>query len=160
MITNVLRELTDTCWILERDGTKVGLVSATPAGLKYIGVAQRQTFATADDLGTFLGGSVSIEGRDEDESGDEIGNVEGYPIKHKAAFDISTADIVTYAKTAKGKARFAAGYFGLEFDHGWTASYCPRSQTLADYNYIGPFRTRLEMLNAIAAKKRSQGKDV
>lgn len=159
-MTNTLRELTDTCWILERDGTKIGLVSATPDGLKYIGVGERQTFATADALGIFLGGQVTIEGRDEDESGDEIGNIDGYPIKHKSAFDIATGDLVTYAKTAKGKARFAAGYFGLEFDHGWTASYCPRSQTLEQYTYIGPFRSRLEMLNAIAAKKRSQGKDV
>ena len=160
MMHHILHELTDTSWILARDGTKIGLVTATADGLKYIGHGERKTFATADDLGDFLGGVVTIEGRDEDESGDEIGNVEGYPIKHRAAFDITLGDVVTYAKTAKSKARFAAGYFGLHFDHGWTASYCPRSQTLEQYSYIGPFRSRLEMLNAIAAKKRSQGSHV
>jgi len=155
-----LRELAETSWILERDGSKIGLVTATADGLKYLGIGERRLFLTAEDLGSFLGGTVTVANRDDDEVGDEVGSVEGYPIKHRSAFDIVIGDVVTYAKANKGKARFAAGYFGLEFGHGWTASYCPRAQTLEQYPYVGPFRTRLEMLNAMAAKKRSQGRDV
>jgi len=69
-------------------------------------------------------------------------------------FDVEEGDIVTYAKTTKGKARFAAGYYALDFDHGWTGSYCPRTSTLEENTYIGPFRTKLEMQNAMAQKKR------
>ena len=88
------------------------------------------------------------------DDGDEIGEVNGYPIKHRVAFDIVEDEIVTYTKAAKSKARYAAGYFAIEFEHGWTPSYCPRIQTVLNNTYIGPFRSKLEMQNAMSQKKR------
>lgn len=155
MINWQLKDLTETSWILSKDGTKTALVVATAEGIKVIGQIEKKLFASADELGEYLGGDITVESREVDnDDGDEIGQVNGYPIKHKAAFDIVEGDIVTYARAANSKARFAAGYYALEFGHGWTASYCPRLQTLEDNTYIGPYRTKLEMQNAMSQKKR------
>jgi len=151
-----LKELTESSYILEKDGSNVGLVTITVDGFKVIGPFDRKQFTDADELTQYLGGVLSIEPREsDDDKEDEIGQINGYPIKHKAVFDVEEGDIVTYAKTAKGKARFAAGYYALDFEHGWTGSYCPRTQTLEENAFIGPFRTKLEMQNAMAQKKRA-----
>ena len=155
MSTYKLKEVTEASYILEKDGSNTGLVTITAEGFKVIGPFDRKLFADADELTRYLGGDLSIEAREsEDDKEDEIGQINGYPIKHKAVFDVEEGDIVTYAKTAKGKARFAAGYYALDFEHGWTGSYCPRAQTLEENQFIGPFRTKLEMQNAMAQKKR------
>lgn len=150
-----LKEITEASYILEKDGSNTGLVTITAEGFKVIGPFDRKLFMDADELTAYLGGSLQIEAREtDDDKDDEIGQINGYPIKHKAVFDVEEGDIVTYAKTTKGKARFAAGYYALDFDHGWTGSYCPRTSTLEENAYIGPFRTKLEMQNAMAQKKR------
>ena len=150
-----LKEITEASYIFEKDGSNTGLVTITAEGFKVIGPFDRKLFMDADELTAYLGGSLQIEAREtDDDKDDEIGQINGYPIKHKAVFDVEEGDIVTYAKTTKGKARFAAGYYALDFDHGWTGSYCPRTSTLEENAYIGPFRTKLEMQNAMAQKKR------
>ena len=150
-----MKEVTETSYILEKDGSNTGLVTITIEGIKVIGPYDRKLFADADELTAYLGGDLTIEAREsEDDKEDEIGQINGYPIKHKAVFDVEEGTIVTYSKTAKGKARFAAGYYALDFEHGWTGSYCPRTQTLEENEFIGPFRTKLEMQNAMAQKKR------
>jgi hypothetical protein len=155
MSTYKLKELTETSYILDKDGSYTGLVTITTEGFKVIGPFDRKVFSDAAELTSYLGGDLSIEPREsEDDKEDEIGQINGYPIKHKAVFDVEEGDIVTYSKTSKGKARFAAGYYALDFEHGWTGSYCPRTQTLDENQFIGPFRTKLEMQNAMAQKKR------
>lgn len=150
-----LKPVTETSWILECDDIRHSMVLITPDGLKILGPLERKTFTDTSDLQNYLGSKVTIEARDDDsESGDEIAQVDGYPIKHGSAFDIEKDLIITYAKAIGSKVRFAAGYYAIDFEHGWTASYCPRTNTLATHGYIGPFRTKLEMQNAISAKKR------
>jgi hypothetical protein len=50
--------------------------------------------------------------------------------------------------------RFAAGYWGLKF-LAWQGSFCPKLQTLDEYEHVGPFQTKLEM-NTILAKKNNE----
>jgi hypothetical protein len=150
-----LKEITETSYILEKDGSNTGLVIVSTDGFKVIGPFDKKVFGDADELTRYLGGDLTIEAREsEDDKEDEIGQINGYPIKHKAVFDVEEGDIVTYSKASKSKARFAAGYYALDFEHGWTGSYCPRTQTLEENQFIGPFRTKLEMQNAMAQKKR------
>lgn len=150
-----LRAVTESAWLLERDGVRHSMVVFNGESYKVIGPLEKKVFASLDDLDSMLGGGIKMENRDADgDAGDEIGQVDGYPIKHASAFDIELGEIVTYAKAHKSKVRFAAGYYAIDFDHGWTASYCPRLDTLHNHGYIGPFRSKLEMQNAISAKKR------
>ncbi len=150
-----LKPVSEIAWILEKDGNRHSMVSATGNGLKVIGPLERKLYSDLSDLSTELGADVSIDTRDSDgDTGDEINQIDGYPIKHSQVFDATSDGMVTYSKTSNGKVRFAAGYYAIRFDHGWTASYCPRLSTLLDNQYIGPFRSKLEMQNAISAKKR------
>ena len=148
-----LKPITDTSWILMDNGTRLAMIISDGSGYKAIGQLERKQFSGLDDLSRFLKGTVSIE-ETEKESEPEVGHVEGYPIKHSTAHDIEVKGYPSYAKNSGSASRFAAGYYGVLFNHGWVTSYCPRTSTLDDNTWIGPFRSKLEMLNAISAKKR------
>ena len=90
-----LKEITEASYILEKDGSNAGLVTITAEGFKVIGPFDRKLFMDADELTAYLGGSLQIEAREtDDDKDDEIGQINGYPIKHKAVFDVEEGDIV------------------------------------------------------------------
>lgn len=148
-----LKPMTDSSWILQKDGVRLALVTSKDGALKTIGKLDRSDFKDIKDLEKFLACKIEIEQPDEDSGGDEVGNIEGYPIKHQAVLQSeSDMDLPTYKR---GKTEHAAGYYGVKFKHGWVTSYCPKLTTLIENEYIGPFRSKLEMLNAISQKKRT-----
>jgi len=148
-----LRPITETSWILLDNGTRLAMIIADGTGYKAIGNLSHKRFDGLDHMGQLLGGSVSFE-EIKEESEPEVGHVEGYPIKHGSAHDIEAGAYPSYAKNSGSSNRFAAGYYGILFAHGWVTSYCPKTTTLDENQWIGPFRSKLEMLNAISAKKR------
>lgn len=152
MVDYTLKPMTETSWILQRDGMRLALIMAKDGQLISMGKLEKSKFKDLAELGKFLGGKVVIEEPEEDSSGEELGNIGGYPIKHNNAVPVDGSELPTYKR---GKTEHSAGYYGIKFNHGWVTSYCPKLTTLTENEYIGPFRTKLEMLNSIAQKKRA-----
>jgi hypothetical protein len=50
-----------------------------------------------------------------------------------------------FAKSAKSKSQYCAGYYVIKFRKGWVKSFCPKLITLERYPYHGPYRTETEM---------------
>jgi len=149
-----LKPVTDNSWILHDNGTRLAMIIKTADGYSAIGQLDRKQFNDLDDLEQFLGGKLAVD-EPEEEKEAEAGDVEGYPIKHSTSHDIKTDAYPSYSKVQGSSIRFAAGYYGVLFAHGWVYSYCPKTTTLEENQWIGPFRTRLEMQNAITQKKNA-----
>ncbi len=79
---------------------------------------------------------------------DKIGEL---PVRHSNPQNIQTNEIVSYTKSEKSNTRFAAGYWGIQYSHGWVPGFCPKLETLLSYPRIGPFTTKLE-LNTLLSK--------
>jgi hypothetical protein len=150
-MTYELKEITQTSWILQNNGVRLAVITSDENGLSAIGRLDRKSFKDIDDLSKFLGSKVDMSKIAEDDQGDVLGDINGYPIKHTNIETVEDAELPLYKK---GKVQHSAGYYGIKFKNGWVSSYCPKHATLTDNSYIGPFRTRLEMLNAISQKKR------
>lgn len=147
-----LKPMTETSWILQKDGSRLALVTSKDGELIAIGKLGKNKFDSIKDLEKFLGSKVEIENPIEDASGDELGDIDGYPVKHPNMVAADTElDLPVYKR---GKTEHAAGYYGVKFAHGWVTSYCPKLTTLTSNEYIGPFRTKLEMQNSISQVKR------
>ncbi len=54
-----------------------------------------------------------------------------------------------FAKSAKSKSQYCAGYYIIKFRKGWVKSFCPKLITLDRYPYYGPFKTEYEMKNQL-----------
>jgi hypothetical protein len=151
-MTYELKELTSTSWILQNSGVRVAVITKVDGVLNSIGKLDRKTFADLDDLSNFLGDNVEMVNTAEDDQGDVLGDIKGYPVKHRSV--VPTEDHRVLPVYKRGKVSHSAGYYGIRFKNGWVTSFCPKLLTLEENEYIGPFRTRLEMLNAISQKKR------
>lgn len=150
----VLKPLTELTWILMSDGNRLGLVSQTSNGINIIGNIEPKQYKDIAELQKKFDNKLLIEKPIEVEHEPETVEVNGFPIKHKEFYNVLTETVSSYTRTETSSTRYAAGYYGLRFPNGWTSSFCPKLTTLSEYEYIGPFTTRLEMQHQISSKNK------
>jgi hypothetical protein len=153
MIEYKLRPVTETSWILLSNGNRLAMIISDGNGYKAIGNLPHKKFDNLEHMAEILGGKIEFEEIIE-EVEPETSFVEGYPIKHANSYDILNNGYPSYTRISGGQIRFAAGYYSILFANGWSPVYCPKTVTLEENQWIGPFRTKLEMRSAISAKKR------
>lgn len=151
----VMRPVTESSWIMMENGERIGLASQQDQGIRVLGRKFAGSYASLEELEDRVGSKLIVEKVPEPEPEKESGLIDGYPIKHTEWHNISTDPVPSYTRTAKSTNRYSAGYYALKFGHGWTAALCPKLATLAEYEYIGPFRTKLEMQHQISAKNKA-----
>lgn len=149
-----MKPITDRGWLLLENGERLGLVSQTDNGYSVMGGPFAGTFPSMSDLERRVGRSIIVDEIKPVEPEPEKGNIEGYPVRHGEWHDAVLEPIPTYTRTAKSTNRYGAGYYALKFPHGWTAAFCPKLATLLENEYMGPFRTKLEMQHQISANNK------
>jgi hypothetical protein len=154
MIEYKLKPVTETSWILHDHGTRLAIIVASDSKFKSLGRIEPKEFDSFEELGKLLNAVITVEDVSVDDE-PTVGDIDGYPVKHSTVHDVVTDRYPSYAKTQGSKTRFAAGYYGVNFSHGWVYSYCPKVNTLEENAWIGPFRTKLEMQNAITQQKNA-----
>lgn len=141
----------DKFWILEDAGIKLGTIRRTKSS-DFEVIIREDGFETLSlDALTSRFGSKILTPREfkkieSVEYGKDIDEVEGYPSKHRAynkALDEN--GIPVYTKTEKSKVLYAAGYYGLHFTGVWRNTYCVKRETLDNYEFIGPFKTKTHL---------------
>lgn len=150
-----MRQLTENSWVLIEDGERTGLVIQRNGDLKIIGSNLDGSYRDINDLKSKVGKDISIEVAVTIPTDAEEGDIDGFPIRHTTWFNIQATPVPSYTRTEKSQNRYAAGYYGLRFPHGWTQSFCPKLSTLSEYEYMGPFTTKLEMSHQISIKNKS-----
>lgn len=149
-----LKPLTETSWILSSDGVQLALIISKNNELVALGSKlERSKFKDISDLSKCLGSKVTVE-KTEDDSVEEVGNINGYPVKHTTAVALEDQELPVYKRSASSNTLYSAGYYGVKFPNGWVQSYCPKITTLQENEFIGPFTSKLEMQNAISQKKK------
>jgi len=58
--------------------------------------------------------------------------------------------IPLFTKSKDSKSLYCAGYYIIKFNKGWVKSFCPKLITIQRYPYNGPFKTELEMKQALS----------
>jgi hypothetical protein len=147
-----LRPLAENSWILSADGDRIGLVTRTDNKINVIGKLDKKEYENFDELSKKLGSKIQIEEPTPSTSDLETSVINGFPIKHTTYYNVATDPIVSYTRTEKSELRYAAGYYALKFPHGWTRSFCPKLSTIAEYEFIGPYTTKLEMQHQMLSK--------
>jgi hypothetical protein len=78
--------------------------------------------------------------------------VHGYPsrtVPYNSMFDIKRK-LPLFTKSEDSKSIYCAGYYTIKFSKGWVKSFCPKLITLQRNLYQGPFKTELEMRQALS----------
>jgi hypothetical protein len=144
----------ENSWILSQDGNRIGLITKSDTGISVVGRLDKKQFGDIAELESHIGSKISIE-QTVQTAEKEAGDINGFPIKHEVFYNLENDPVPSYTRIERSSTRYAAGYYGLKFPHGWTASFCPKFATLADYEYMGPFKSKMEMQHHIGMKNRT-----
>ena len=139
-------------------GNRVGVLSSNKGSFTLLSSQKTQQFSSVDLLEQTLGWKISFEQAEaREETLDKIGV---WPVKHNNPQNIQEQPFVTYSKTAHSKSRFAAGYWGIHYSHGWSPSFCPRLETIQNAPTVGPFSSKLELNTVLNKKQKEDGKQL
>src|SRR5210317_1985429 len=137
--------LEDKFWILEDNGQKVGTIRSNENGVVLTVGKENHSFKKLEELKQKM--KVSFTGKELVKKEKVEYDVHGYFCKTKpynAIFDLKRK-LPLYTKTTDSQSFFTAGYYCIEFENGWVPAFCPKLITLGRNNYLGPFKTKLEM---------------
>jgi hypothetical protein len=143
-------------WIVESDGAKVGTIQAIDeGGFVYVRDTTRERFATIKLLSKAHNVLFDNTSAKKEKSTAESHDVHGFPVSNKPwniLWDVKH-QFPVYTKTSKSKSFYCAGYYIIKFNNGWVKSYCPKFITLNRYEFQGPFKSKIEMQDALKAAK-------
>lgn len=146
-------------WIIEDENKRLGTL--TFDNEKYIFSNKNETcfFDNEKDLKQKFGGSFLWKENDTViVEKNEIYDINGYPTgvkPHKCIYDIKKK-LSLFSKSEKSDSLYCAGYFILKFPKGWTKAFCPKLVTIENYGYRGPFKTIVEMKQALSQANKEK----
>ena len=153
----------DKFWILEDAGVKLGTIrKKDDSDFEVIIRNEGVEILSTDALTTKYGSSILepklVKRIESVEYGKSIDEVLGYPCKHKGfntvLKDIKGKQVPVYTKTETSKTLYAAGYYGLLFNGVWRNTQCVKLETLENYEFVGPFKSKSEVeAEALKASK-------
>jgi len=137
-------------WILEEeDGAKVGTIALKNNSVVAIIGNNSQTFKNLEELSTRY--NVSFNKRTKPSKPTVEMEVYDYPTSHtphNALWHVERK-LPIYTKTSKSNSYHCAGYYIIKFEHAWVKSFSPKLITLQRYEYKGPFKSKLEMMEQL-----------
>lgn len=143
----------DRFWILEDSGVKLGTIRKTDETFQVIlrgeGVEDLSLQALTLKFGKKILEAKVVNKIDSVDYGKTLTEVEGYPCKHNG-YNTGFSEkqgkkVPVYTKSETSKVFYAAGYYGLHFTGVWRNAYCVKLETLDNYEFVGPFKSKTEL---------------
>ena len=146
--------LKDKLWIVESDGERVGTLSLTEDKYLFSSGASTQYFDSERALKNTFGKDVFTDTitqviEDKEVPVKEVYNFPTSCSPYNSLYDVKNK-LPLFTKSNKSKSLYCAGYYIIHFDKGWVKSFCPKLITIERYNFKGPFKTDIEMRQALS----------
>jgi hypothetical protein len=146
--------LKDKFWIVESDGERVGTLSLTEDKYLFSSGASTQYFDSERALKNTFGKDVFADTitqviEDKEVPVKEVYNFPTSCSPYNSLYDVKNK-LPLFTKSNKSKSLYCAGYYIIHFDKGWVKSFCPKLITIERYNFKGPFKTDIEMRQALS----------
>jgi hypothetical protein len=146
----------DKFWIVEQNGEKVGTLHkkennkfmlSAKGGESFFGKKEELIKAFGRDFfGSKIKTSISQE---------EKWEVHSYPTSKVPCNPMYNVQkkLPLFTKSPESKSVYCAGYYIIRFNKGWFKSFCPKLITIERNAYRGPFKSDLEMKQALSNAK-------
>jgi hypothetical protein len=157
-----LKEITDKSWLVMTDKSheNVGLLSVSNTGtFVLLSKEGRVSFADEEEVKRFFEEDV-FDKVVHNEGGEEKEFfIKGYPVDFEHPYEADSEDKISslplYTKSPKSDVYHCAGYYCISYPKGWLQSFCPKLATLDKYEYVGPFKTKMEMKSQLSILKKN-----
>jgi len=140
----------DKFWIMEQSGRRIGTLQKDRERFIFL-KKKKEYFESFNKLmDTYK--IKFIENKKSKNIIKKVTNeIHGYPVKetpYNSILDVKHG-MPLYTKSDKSKSYFCAGYYIIKFKKLWSPNFCPKLITLSRYEYLGPFKTKLEQRDAL-----------
>ena len=147
-------------WLLKDGTTKIGSVTKSKKGYTFLKKGKQIGFKDLAEINAQFGIGLFEEGKKKqqtDSQDPKLFSIYDYPCTSKPYGPVYNVKkkLPLYAKSAKSKSQYCAGYYIIKFRKGWVKSFCPKLITLERYPYHGPFKTELEMRDQLNITNKS-----
>lgn len=147
----------DQFWIVEEDGNKIGVLRKHSTNKFMLSSSNgSKWFNKKSDLTKIFGKQFFESNKVKTSIAREVPKeVCGYPTRTTPCNTMINIkrNLPMFTKSESSKSLYCAGYYLIQFEKGWAKSFCPKLVTLEQYPYQGPFKTELEMKQALANDK-------
>jgi hypothetical protein len=147
-------------WLLKDGTTKIGSVTKSKKGYTFLKKGKQFGFKDLSEINAQFGVGLFEEGKKKQQTDSQEPKsffIYDYPCTSKPYGPVYNVKkkLPLYAKSAKSKSQYCAGYYIIKFRKGWVKSFCPKLITLERYPYHGPFKTEVEMRDQLNITNKS-----
>jgi len=139
-------------WIVEENGEKIGVLHKKENNKFMLSSKGTEKYFSKKDELTKLFGKEFFETKIKSTvSTTSIKEVYGFPSSstpYNVLFNVQKK-LPLFTKSKSSKSLYCAGYYTIKFEKGWVKSFCPKLITIERYEFRGPFKTELEMRQAL-----------
>ena len=147
--------LEDKFWIVEQEGVRIGTLSKEDDGFVVNSKGKIDIYKNESQLKKTFGKNFLIANiKNTNTSAKDVHGYSTRTIPYNSMFDIQRK-LPLFTKSEKSKSVYCAGYYLIKFNVNWLKSYCPKLITVERNEYMGPYKTELEMKMALANVNRS-----
>ena len=142
-------------WIVEDAGVKIGTLAKEEEGFVVSAKGKIDFYKNENALKRKLGKNLFVAKIPTQDSQDK--EVHGYPTRslpYNSMYDLKSK-LPLFTKSKKSKSLYCAGYYLVKFNVNWLKSYCPKLITLQRNDYMGPYKTEIEMKAALSNVNRA-----
>jgi hypothetical protein len=137
-------------WIIKENNTKIGSIEKLKKGYAFLKKGQKFNVKTLSEFDYQFDLEVTEKKTTSKQELKEY-SIYNFPCSSKPygpLFNLKKR-LPIFAKSAKSKSQYCAGYYIIQFRKGWVKSFCPKLITLERYPYKGPFKTEQDMRSAL-----------
>lgn len=154
-----LKPITETAWLVIADDTRVGLLTESRNQYLLMMRGEKQRFLNRKEVVSYFKEDVFNSVEDETTIVDEERTfyVNGYPVNFNNPIESSmtTTNLPLFRKKESSNVYYCAGYYCIKFSDSWLHAYCPKLSTVQSYEYIGPFKSKLDLQVALKKARKN-----
>ena len=139
----------DKFWIVENNGEKIATLSMNDNKFIFNDNKGTKFYDDKQMMQKEIGMPVSWDALTITEIPKfEVYNYPTSCAPHNVLYDVKKG-LPLFTKSIKSKSLYCAGYYIIHFEKGWVKSFCPKLITLEKYDFKGPFKTKIQMKDAL-----------
>lgn len=140
-------------WLVKNNKSKIGSISKSKKGYVFLHKGKTVKFRDLNEIQEQFGVALFEDSIKKIKNDSDIKSytIYDFPCSSKPYEPVYSVKekLPLYAKSAKSKSQYCAGYYVIKFRKGWVKSFCPKLITLQRYPFHGPFKTETEMKSTL-----------
>lgn len=161
-MTIKLKSITETSWLVlgDTEDTRIGLLTEMRNEYVLMVKGEKKKFLDRKDVNKYFAEDVfkNVVETEQELPVKKDYFINGYPVDFDSPNEVVLKGntLPLFSKKATSDVYYSAGFYCLHFPKNWMPAYCPKFSTLQTYEFMGPFKTELEMRTSLAKLRKEK----